>query len=1683
MGTPDSSSSYRTPVAVFSPSVHSRFQQLSIGGSSNDQFVLAPAATYAEASPAGTNTPEFGTPAPISQRIDFDPPVRRPRRRDSLLTQQQLHEALHFRLPETSVLPDASHVIIGDTAVDLDIMARAFHQQYDGTPGIEGLNHLAEFDKHVRQYPPNAACPAVRVRTEVAWLAHSYEAHSPFETWCVDNLFPIIADLEIAISAGDQTARQAAASQASADFAQAKSDFKTQFCRSNSKDLYKLLTVDFQQASSLIDVIKTINKCSTLYSVNAGSLPNQADVVELVVDKLPTALQSKVNFGLAQLPDTPNNPRHTFKNVSTILQQLTQSRDSLLWLHFGAAGAGAAAAAAGAAAASSSTGTGHLDFNNLLGGSSAVSSSAWKHAPSASASDIAFAHLSDVDKCRALAVVSPHGMCPVHKDSPHALKDCPFVIGTHRHGRPSRRPTSDAHAALADVESEPDTTDKLSEMLQHMVFDSVSQAFAAHSGGGYHAPAPMRNQYGGQDARHFSKGAQQSGFRQQYPACDVCHAASHPTGTCWVIRPDKCQDNSLLVAHYHSLPAECKPLFVASLKRFNMYEALAPQLQATGPDAYPPRPEGSSSGPNNGPRSYFTLAGCPSTVAEVSGSPISVATACDADAQVQSISMAAATQPNRASIDPAIEMCNACGHPCDCKISVAHDSIGQMLWHCPRQLSGACTAYQPVSADHVLHACVAQYAGPLPAGFTQGEAGKCNGMAVTRAQAQQQIQQGPRQVSAPANRPQPAAAPQRMHAPVPPVMANSSRATPSATPSHISSQPSSSAGAGPSNSTIEPVVPKRGPVSFAPGLPQDPLTGISVPSAMSSRGEGKPVGCDGKGWVVLPFDATQPVVRRMLGTPAVGANPAAMLAAVFTGQADVHYDAAAFSSLTPAPGQQAFSTTGPDFVRFRELRGGVCRLAQPEGRPQDCAFIVVERDSGSNTLALPRVTFADSCSDNCFMRRRFAVMYGIACVTAPDSMLHMRTVGGVVSKPTVTTELVLLVFRWGTSQEHHVRCNFIVIDDDALPYDIILGTPILRLLACAIDFLTDTIEIRPKYVVNGDRSTAFSLPIVTTEQPLIGKRSAVVEPAVATTQSAFTDPDVPVAVSAAYQPGQPLFSTCCSVVSAMPPDAMDAADQPSDNVAGGVPDDAAAAASPGPDNELPDESLLDGLEDDDYMDEDGAEAAEAGEGSDEEAPPPPPAAAPPAPAPPDAAPHVAAAPTAPRPRRVPIPAPPAARPSGSTQPRMAGQPPPPATPSPSAAAGMHAPALPRGQPPPPPRPPPPASRTSPLPFGLSSGASSSALGGAAGSSPTRVGGSGSSSGGAGSPGQRKGSPGAGSSSAAGQSGSYLDAAAPMVFPDVDQLPAEARGIPKPSQAIAALVQGIMAALASGGQGAVVGIITVIVHFALYVTMAMHSLAPAVRACLPMSPTPGDLRNQLSRLATQLTAIAAQGDSMLGYVVANTEGDFNAALTQSLHDGSLVGPTDPAMLSIMQEYLYGHASIDAQPPDAWLWCQVCGFVPSGQHHLCVGQMPPFRCQEPHTVLDRAAAAISDMNRARLNAGLGVNRVASTAAEMLRGVQSSLLPRDVLCRMPSALLNEIVDIQMRVVSELRAVQAKAQPFMQQPIPPPRPPPGSPPSNCKGGNSSKRPLDEPFDDNDDDGSEQPLISRRLNPGVAIK
>jgi hypothetical protein len=82
----------------------------------------------------------------------------------------------------------------------------------------------------------------------------------------------------------------------------------------------------------------------------------------------------------------------------------------------------------------------------------------------------------------------------------------------------------------------------------------------------------------------------------------------------------------------------------------------------------------------------------------------------------------------------------------------------------------------------------------------------------------------------------------------------------------------------------------------------------------------------------------------------------------------------------------------------------------------------------------------------------------------------------VFSQATIVTKPVTLVFNQG-ARELRVHVVFLVVDNDSLPYDIILGTPVLDALGAEVDFKTESLRLFPRWYNFRDCSVSVSVPL------------------------------------------------------------------------------------------------------------------------------------------------------------------------------------------------------------------------------------------------------------------------------------------------------------------------------------------------------------------------------------------------------------------------------------------------------------------------------------------------------------------------------------------------------------------------------------------------------------------------------
>lgn len=125
---------------------------------------------------------------------------------------------------------------------------------------------------------------------------------------------------------------------------------------------------------------------------------------------------------------------------------------------------------------------------------------------------------------------------------------------------------------------------------------------------------------------------------------------------------------------------------------------------------------------------------------------------------------------------------------------------------------------------------------------------------------------------------------------------------------------------------------------------------------------------------------------------------------------------------------------------------------------------------------LPEIVFADTASDTSIVKKKVAASYGIITEELANRTVHMSTVGGVFSQATIVTKPVTLVFNQG-ARELRVHVVFLVVDNDSLPYDIILGTPVLDALGAEVDFKTESLRLFPRWCNFRDCSVSVSVPL------------------------------------------------------------------------------------------------------------------------------------------------------------------------------------------------------------------------------------------------------------------------------------------------------------------------------------------------------------------------------------------------------------------------------------------------------------------------------------------------------------------------------------------------------------------------------------------------------------------------------
>jgi hypothetical protein len=153
------------------------------------------------------------------------------------------------------------------------------------------------------------------------------------------------------------------------------------------------------------------------------------------------------------------------------------------------------------------------------------------------------------------------------------------------------------------------------------------------------------------------------------------------------------------------------------------HNILLPSVAAADPlgaDAYPPRPAGAGDARN---QAYVVR--CESA----DGSMVTFADVCSpADVWGSSVGVSgmAAVSSSSVQVDSSGAPVCSCGQPCDLIVRSSHEQFGEPVWVCSKQNSAECVSGVSAGDSPLMTACVAKYAGALPASFRAADVPSCS---------------------------------------------------------------------------------------------------------------------------------------------------------------------------------------------------------------------------------------------------------------------------------------------------------------------------------------------------------------------------------------------------------------------------------------------------------------------------------------------------------------------------------------------------------------------------------------------------------------------------------------------------------------------------------------------------------------------------------------------------------------------------------------------------------------------------------------------------------------------------------------------------------------------------------------------------------------------------------------------
>lgn len=871
-------------------------------------------------------------------------------------------------------------------------------------------------------------------------------------------------------------------------------------------------------------------------AVPSGVMNESELVVQLLsnADLMPETVSLRLKDTLAglgdnQLPAAPANPpagfnrRHTLGALVAAVSVLTQQQHQ-------AAGWGVLPQPSHANAAVFPAASQH----------SVTATSSLSQAPDihskAAAMCAHLSHLGAEERCQLLAKAFPAALCPEHRML-HALKDCPFAVAeSDKRAKVVKQVHATSLADEASLLSE-GIVKRMTQELESVV-ESKFSAFAAGFNHGrrdrdYHDPDRRGGGGGYGQPRPIGAGFADGHARPPPPVCSFCDSRGHTAENCWILFPHKCKDRRRLDELV--VPDRLQGVFQDQLAKLRLSDDRQQGAEPLPGDAYPPRATGQHHGmlhnhcvltdaaqlarfsddsavfiddsafastqhvmaveieygdedaAVSSPHAYehsdahsFTEslpelvfdsdtegppglifdsedggeAGppVPAVPLEPLNNPVLLGNSESSDTDSlpssphSSLPVPSAPAPvavpvaaPSAAVDGAL-VCE-CGSICRLQLQSVGEGSLLPVWECPKASSDACVSGVSATGSTVLHAFVARYSGTMPASFRPADNAAVNMVTRSAARAAAQAAQPSTDRVVPAVAPAEPAAPSVS---VADAAVDTAPVEPPADPAVVTPPEAVTAPRQDVHNGGGTSKPAKQPVSFAPNLASIYKQSVpGVPGLIESSVT--------NGFLVLPVGD----VSHML-TPQAKQSLGLSTRTTATDGLSAHSSYAVRSNAPSAGRREA----------------GVCRLAQPEGRPKDCMFVRIPE----GVLRLPRTVYADTASDCSIIKASVARSFGISMQELPGRTVHMSTVGGVFSQPTILTKPVTLVFNKG-GRELYAHVVFLVADVDALPYDIILGTPLLDALGAEVDFKTESLRLFPRWCRFKDASAVVQVPL------------------------------------------------------------------------------------------------------------------------------------------------------------------------------------------------------------------------------------------------------------------------------------------------------------------------------------------------------------------------------------------------------------------------------------------------------------------------------------------------------------------------------------------------------------------------------------------------------------------------------